>query len=170
MHFDKRALLVRFIGKPIWENNRGRLEHTHTQQRATYLTKPYPRETPVTGSSIIFALLQLRKGRMKRGSRSLRNPRTGLRKTATRSELDTSGARSPTKMLYSFGYCGFWPLGRVTDWPGTGGGTDAEGTDDAQLSENGLLELGITMEFPSLLLIWDNTDAAWVCDGKVRKQ
>lgn len=58
----------------------------------------------------------------------------------------------------------------VAGWPGNDGGIDAEGTDDAQLSENGLLELGITMEFPLLLLSWDNTDAAWACDGNVRKQ
>ena len=64
-----------------------------------YLTKPYPRDTPVTGSMMILALLELKNGWMKRGSRSLRRLSTGLRNTAKRSELDTSGARSPTKTL-----------------------------------------------------------------------
>lgn len=32
---------------------------------------------------------------------SFRNPNTGFLNTATRSELDVSGARSPTKMEYS---------------------------------------------------------------------
>ena len=54
---------------------------------------------------MIFALLQLKNGLINLGSLSLRRPSTGLRNTATKSELEVSGAKSPTKMLYSLGYC-----------------------------------------------------------------
>lgn len=99
MHFNQRPLLIRLISKA----NADRSEDiTRGQIADTYRTNPYPLETPVTGSSIIFALLQLVKGRINLGSLSFRKPRTGFRKTATKSELEVSGARSPTKMLYSF--------------------------------------------------------------------
>ncbi len=102
MHFNQSTLLVRLIGKPVVLCQYDAMQKT---AEGSYLTKPYPRETPVRGSSIIFALLQLRNGLINLGSLSLRSPRTGLRKTATKSELDVSGAKSPTNMLYSLGYC-----------------------------------------------------------------
>ena len=110
---------------------------------------------------MIFALLQLRKGRIKRGSLSFLKPRTGLRKTATRSELDTSGAKSPTKMLYSFGYCGFWAPG--IEIVGALKGTDkgAVGTEDAQFIVKGFDEFGIVRGLPVLVLLtWESTAAA----------
>ncbi len=121
---------------------------------------------------MILALLQLKKGRMKRGSLSFLNPRTGLRKTATRSEFETSGAKSPTKMLYSFGYCGFWAPGMEIVGPLNGTDKGAVGTDDAQLRVNGFDELGIVKAFgvPLVELICWRTDAAWTCEGNVRKQ
>ena len=70
-------------------------------------TNPYPLDIPVTGSNMIFALLQLLNGWMYLGTLSFLSPRMGFRKTATRSELEVSGAKSPTKMLYSFS---FWAL------------------------------------------------------------
>ena len=83
---------------------------------------------------------------MNRGSRSFRRPRTGLRKTATRSEFDTSGARSPTKILYSLvklGGCCCW----VDCWVGVVIGSDRvggdAGTEEAQLKTKGLVELGM---------------------------
>jgi hypothetical protein len=101
------------------------------------------------------------------GSLSFRSPRTGLRKTATRSELDVSGARSPTKILYSFGYCCETDIAvRAEGIEDTG-----EGTEEAQLRMKGLLELGIvTGEVLAVLLIWARTEAAWAGVGKVRKQ
>lgn len=62
------------------------------------LTNPYPLLTPMTGSTMIFALLQLRNGATNLGSLSCLRPRMGSRKTAMRSEFVVSGARSPTKM------------------------------------------------------------------------
>ena len=83
-------------------------------------------------------LLRFKNGRMKRDSRSLHRLRTGLRKTATRSELDTTGARWPTKMLYSFGGCGFCtPVMDMIWLPGALlAGRVTEGMDDTQFSEN----------------------------------
>jgi hypothetical protein len=109
---------------------------------------------------MILALLQLKNGRMKRGSLSLRKPSTGFRKTATRSELDTSGAKSPTKMLYSLGYCGFWAPGIEMVVPENGTETGAVGIEDAQFMVNGLEELGIVTAFVPLLFTWDKTEAA----------
>lgn len=121
---------------------------------------------------MILALLQLENGRMYFGSRSFLSPRTGLRKTATRSELDVSGARSPTKMLYSFWNCcccGVVPGG----YAGAENAGEFEladvGTELAQLRTKGLDELGIWTGFPTLL-IWARTAAACACDGKVKKQ
>lgn len=54
-------------------------------------------------------------------------------------------------------------------WPGIDEGTDADGTDEAQLSENGLDELGM-MSDEVLLLTWDKTLAACACVGNVKKQ
>ena len=123
---------------------------------------------------MIFALLQLRKGLINLGSLSLRRPSTGLRNTATRSELDVSGARSPTKMLYSFGYCCApavcAPFGaeKVVD---TG---EAGAMEEVQFITKGFAELGMEAggAFPLLPLfeIWASTEAAWAGDGKVRKQ
>lgn len=106
---------------------------------------------------------------MNLGSRSFRKPRTGFRNTATRSELDVSGARSPTKILYSFGYC--CCAGDATT-PAVGrAGVIGLGIEDAQLSTNGLLELGIvTGGAPPLPLTWLSTDAATEGDEKVKKQ
>ena len=106
---------------------------------------------------------------MNLGSRSFRKPRTGFRNTATRSELDVSGARSPTNILYSLGYC--WCTGDMTA-PGVERADVIEpGIDDAQLSTNGLVELGIvTGGAPPLPLTWPSTDAATEGDGKVKKQ
>lgn len=95
---------------------------------------------------MIFALLQLKNGRMNFGSRSLRSPRTGFRKTATRSELDVSGARSPTNMLYSFGY--IWGLFGTDAGNAEDTGVLEAGMEDAQLRTNGLVELGMMDEAP----------------------
>ena len=54
-------------------------------------------------------------------------------------------------------------------WPGIVVERGAEGTDEAQLSEKGLEELGIIMG-ELLLLTWDKTDAACACVGNVKKQ
>ena len=48
-------------------------------------------------------------------------------------------------------------------------GRGAEGTDDAQLSENALAELGM-ISGDGVLLTWVSTEAAWDWEGKVRKQ
>ena len=48
-------------------------------------------------------------------------------------------------------------------------GSSAEGTEDAQLSENALKELGM-MSGDGALLTWVSTEAAWDWEGKVRKQ
>jgi hypothetical protein len=111
----------------------------------TYLTNPYPLDTPVTGSNIIFALLQLKKGRMNFGSLSFLNPKTGFRNTATKSEFDVSGARSPTNILYSFGYCCCAPGTKLPGEEVVGG---RDGSDAANLTLNGLLELGIVVDPP----------------------
>ena len=124
---------------------------------------------------MIFALLQLRKGLINLGSLSFLSPSMGLRNTATRSELDVSGAKSPTKILYSLGYCccavaGGWdptPAGNAFDKG------DAEVTADAQFMTKGLDELGICSGPPLPLgpfEICASTDAAWAGEGKVRKQ
>jgi hypothetical protein len=119
---------------------------------------------------MILALLQLTNGRINLGSLSFRSPKTGLRKTATRSELEVSGARSPTKMLYSLGYCCKDPVeaaaldGKEVDM----GETD--GTEDAQLRTKGFAELGMVTGFMFPLLIWARTDAACAGVGNVRKQ
>ena len=88
-------------------------------------------------------LLQLKNGEMMRDSRSLCKPRIGLRKTATRSKLDTTGTRWPTKVLYPFGDHEFCAPVMDTVWlPGALlAGRVTEGTDDAQFSENALAEL-----------------------------
>ena len=127
---------------------------------------------------MIFALLQLKNGRINLGSRSLRRPRTGLRKTATRSELEASGARSPTKIEYSFGndcvppeplllpelvFSLLFPLPLLVvgvDWAG-GETVGVMGVEEAQLRMNGLFELGIMTCLPSGgLLICCSTAAA----------
>lgn len=120
---------------------------------------------------MILALLQLKNGRINFGSLSFLSPRTGLRNTATRSELDASGARSPTKILYSFWYCcACWVFGSAVGITGYEIG-DAEGTLDAQFITKGLEELGIIagLPFPALL-ICAKTDAACAGVGKVKKQ
>lgn len=118
---------------------------------------------------MIFALLQLRNGLMSLGSRSLRSPSTGFLKTATRSELDVSGAKSPTKMLNSLGYCG--APGMLGAWKDAEIGVDAEGTVDAQLKTKGLDEFGMVWAGPPLAeLTWESTADAWAMEGKVRKQ
>ena len=123
---------------------------------------------------MIFALLQLRKGLINLGSLSLRRPSTGLRNTATKSELDVSGAKSPTNMLYSLGYCcaavACTPF--VTEKGAEMG--EACPTEEAQFMTKGFAELGIETgaSFPLFPLfdIWASTEAAWAGDGKVRKQ
>ena len=97
---------------------------------------------------------------MNRGSLSFLKPRTGLRKTATRSELETSGARSPTKMLYSLGYCGFWAPGMEMVGAASGAGTGAVGTEEAQFMVNGFDELGMVTALLPLLLVCCRTEAA----------
>lgn len=106
---------------------------------------------------------------MNLGSRSFLKPSTGFRKTATRSELEVSGARSPTKILYSLGYC--CCAGDKTT-PGVETADVIElGMEDAQSSTKGLLELGIVSggALP-LALTWLITDAATEGEGKVKKQ
>jgi hypothetical protein len=128
---------------------------------------------------MILALLQLRKGRMNFGARSFLSPRTGFLKTATRSELDVSGARSPTKMLYSFAN-GAIEYALLPNPDVTGEMTvpvaaskDTPGTSLAQLRANVLDELGIwtdgAFELP-LVDICARAAAAWAGEGKVRKQ
>lgn len=131
-------------------------------------TKPYPRDMPVTGSSMILALLQLKKGRMNLGSRSFRRPRTGFRNTATRSELDVSGARSPTNMLYSFGNCGC-AVGTITPAVWKEGVIEPVGAEEAQLRTKGLFEFGIVTgcALPPPFT-WLRTEEAIAGEGNVR--
>lgn len=104
---------------------------------------------------------------MNLGSLSFRRPRTGLRNTATRSELDVSGAKSPTKMLYSFGYC-CPPLVYVAALGGNVADVgEADVTEDAQFKTKGFDELGMVGGFPPLL-IWARMEAAWAGVGNVR--
>lgn len=128
-------------------------------------TKPYPLLTPVTGSSIILALLQLKNGLINLGSLSFLRPNTGFRNTATRSLLDASGARSPTKIEYSLGKAG-WGVelgGEVgTEAPDAGAGTAL-----AHLRLNCLAELGIVA---AVVDICARTAAACPGEGNVRKQ
>lgn len=120
---------------------------------------------------MIFALLQLRKGLINFGSLSLRRPSTGLRNTATKSELEVSGARSPTKMLYSLGYC-CTPVACAPFVAEKGEYIGEVGpTEDAQFMTKGFAEFGMGTGAPfTLLEIWVSTEAAWAGDGKVRKQ
>ena len=89
--------------------------------------------------------------------------------------MDVSGARSPTKMLYSLGYCccadgAYIPL-LETKAAGMGDEEDAELTEEAQLSTKGFDELGIvTGLLFEPLLTWARTEAAWAGVGNVRKQ
>ena len=120
---------------------------------------------------MIFALLQLRKGLINLGSLSLRRPSTGLRNTATKSELEVSGAKSPTKMLYSLGYC-CTPVACAPFVAGKGVYMGEVGPkEEAQFMTKGFAELGMGTGAPfTLLEIWVSTEAAWAGDGKVRKQ
>lgn len=79
---------------------------------------------------------------MNLGSRSLRRPSNGLRKTATKSEFEVSGAKSPTKMLYSFWYCccGIDTVPLVVEKAEV---MSEQGIDEAKFIKKGLLELGI---------------------------
>ena len=108
---------------------------------------------------MILALLQLKDGRMKRGSRSLRVPSTGLRNTATRSELDTSVAHKDAVLLRVLR-----ALHARDGHSLAPGGAARE-----QLNENALTELGMISR-DGALLTWASTGAAWDWEGKVRKQ
>lgn len=119
---------------------------------------------------MILALLQLTNGRINLGSLSFRRPNTGLRKTATRSELEVSGARSPTKILYSLGYCCRDPVeAAALEGKGADMG-ETDGTEDAQLRTKGFAEFGMVTRWLFPLFICARTDAACAGVGNVRKQ
>lgn len=78
------------------------------------------------------------------GALSFLNPSTGFRNTATRSEFDVSGAKSPTKMLYSFCWFGLLCATGMADVGAVYVGVAGAGAgDDAQFRTKDLLEFGI---------------------------